>query len=82
MSGKARPTRLGETVSGSYEYTATFDGETFTGTAQFDQDGCEGATVIDASGTTVGTAKLNGEGALVFTLTETGEKAQIPRMER
>lgn len=57
----------GAVVDGSYNFTATYDGATYTGTAQFDENGCKGATILDSDGNTVGTAQINDDGDLIFT---------------
>ncbi len=72
---------LGATVTGSYTFTALIDGTTYTGTAQFDQGGCNGATIKDADGNILGTALINTEGQLVFTDAATDVESIIDRIE-
>lgn len=71
----------GETVTGSYEFSSTIDSQTYTGSVSFTEDGCDGATIKDASGNLLGTAELNENGELTFTDATTGETTKIDRIE-
>lgn len=64
---------LGAEVSGSYTFSGTIGDDTFQGTASFDQDGCNGVTIQDENGTTLGSAEINEAGELVFTDSENNE---------
>ncbi len=61
---------LGSDVDGTYEFSGTVGDTTYTGSAAFDEDGCNGATIKDENGTVLGTAVLNDNGDLIFTDSE------------
>lgn len=71
---------LGAQVEGTYSFTVTVEDETITGTASFDENGCNGATLNDGDGNLLGTAEINDEGALIFTDASTGEATEIERL--